>query len=364
MEIVLLTVLAIYFTGHVALFIGVLKNVKKPAPMKDFTPTVSIIVAAKNEEANIAACIESLLLLDYPADKLEVLLVNDHSTDRTKEIMLGYVNSNNVLKYVEIVRTLGKLKGKTNALAVSIKQATGEIIFTTDADIKVKRTWVKEMLKYYDDKTGVISGFSTINPKNIFWGMQSFDWLVLIGLASGGDGFNHPISCLGNNMSYRKSAYDEVGGYENIKFSVTEDFMLLHTIVNKTKWKSKYPANYDMMNETYPCANVKEIYSQKKRWGKGGLDAHSVGMLVAAIAVLGGLGLAFGWLAGAKIYLSFVIAKSLIDAIFIMPIVKEFRMWKVYLFLPFFELYMALYMLIVPVGIIFGGKVVWKEQKM
>jgi cellulose synthase/poly-beta-1,6-N-acetylglucosamine synthase-like glycosyltransferase len=363
MNIALLIILGLYFIAHIVLFIGLMISIRKPFG-NNYSPTVTVIVAAKNEEENIAGCIESLLKLDYPNELLEIMLVNDHSTDRTKEIMMKYVNANTVLKYIETGESIGKLKGKTNALAVSIKQAKGEIIFTTDADIKVKPGWLREMLKYYDEETGVVSSFSTIEPKNAYWGIQSFDWLYLLGIASSGDGLNHPISCLGNNMSYRMAAYNEVGGYENIKFSVTEDFMLLQTIRNKTKWKSKFPANFLMMNETYPCKDLHELYRQKKRWGKGGTDSHSAGMIVALIVWLGGMGLLFGWLAGWKIFLLYAIFKMIIDAIYILPVVKEFRMWKVYLYLPLFELYMAVYMIVVPISVTFGGRVVWKEEKM
>jgi cellulose synthase/poly-beta-1,6-N-acetylglucosamine synthase-like glycosyltransferase len=346
------------------LFIGVLRSTRKPAVSADFTPTVSVVVAAMNEEANIGGCIESLLKLDYPKDKLEVLLVNDRSTDRTKEIMLGYCSNNSVLKYVEITSVAGSLKGKTNALAVSIKQAKGEIIFTTDADIQVKASWVKDTLKYYDDKTAVVSGYSTIEPRNAYWGIQSLDWLYLLGIAAGGDGLDHPISCLGNNMSYRKEAYDKVGGYEKIKFSVTEDFMLLQTIVKNTGWKSQFPVDSSMMNRTYPCLTWRELYRQKKRWGKGGLDSHSAGMIAALVIWLAAVSTFVGWIAGWKFYLIFLAAKTLIDAIYIMPSVKEFKMWKAYLYILFFELYVAVYMIVTPLAVLLGGRVVWKEQKI
>ncbi len=365
MDIAIFIILGIYLLQHLLLYRGLLVNTRKTN--NDFAelPFVSVIVAARNEEDNIAACIRSLIEVDYPDDKLQVILVNDRSTDKTKDIMLNYTNANKILTYLDTTGiVVGNLKGKTNALAMAICEAKGEIILTTDADIMVKPTWIKEMMKYYDSKTGVISSFSTISPKNFFWGIQSFDWLYLLGLAAGGDGLGHPMSCVGNNMSYRKSAYDEVGGYEKIKFSVTEDFMMLQTIMKKTKWKSKFPVNIDIMNDTYACLSLKELYRQKKRWATGGLDAHSAAMIAGAMAFFSGLVILFGWIAGVKPYLVFVISKTIIDAFFVFPIVKEFKMWKSYLYLPFFEVYFAVYVFLMPFILLFGGKVVWKEQKM
>lgn len=363
MENILYLFLAFYFLFHLTLLVGIVLNTRKPAE-SSYRPFVSVIVAARNEQEYIGNCIESLLKLDYPHDKLEILLVNDRSTDSTRDIMLKYAEKNPVLKYIEIENVEGKLKGKTNALSVAVRQAKGEIIFTTDADITIKPTWVGEMVKYYDDQTGVVSSFSTIQPKNINWGMQSFDWFYLLGLAAGGDGIGFPMSCLGNNMSYRKSAYDAVGGYENIKFSVTEDFMLLHTIRNKTKMKTSFPVDTNVMNATFPCKNIREIYRQKKRWGRGGLDSASASILAGGVAWLSAFCMAFGIFAGFIPYLTFVVGKALVDCLFILPMVREFRMWKVYLYLIPFEIYFTVYILLSPFIIFVGKKVVWKEQKL
>lgn len=364
METVILIILVLYLIQHTLLFIGIILNFKKPVEHGSFLPLVSVIVAGRNEENNISGCIESLLKLTYPKDKLEIFIVNDRSTDKTGEIMQGYAKENSVLKYIEIDKFIGNLKGKVNALAVAINSAKGEIIVTTDADIEVKPGWISEMMKYYNEKTGVVNGFSTISAKSIFTGIQSYDWLYLLGIAAGGDGLGQPISCVGNNMSYRKSAYDEVGGYEKIKYSVTEDFMLLQTICKKTKWRSKFIINYDSMNETFACADLKELYRQKKRWATGGLGSHSFGMLAGAMAWLSGAVVLLGWLFGFKLYLLFILAKVITDLVFIIPLVKEFRMWKTLLYLPAFEIYFAVYVFIMPFVLLFDGKVVWKEQKV
>src|SRR5258706_14073318 len=99
METAIIIILGLYFIQHLLLFIGIIVNTKKPAGEPSEYPFVSVIIAARNEENNIAACIESLLRVDYPADKLEVLLVNDRSTDKTKEIMQSYSKDNSLLKH-------------------------------------------------------------------------------------------------------------------------------------------------------------------------------------------------------------------------------------------------------------------------
>jgi cellulose synthase/poly-beta-1,6-N-acetylglucosamine synthase-like glycosyltransferase len=367
METILYIILIFYFTEHLVYFFGMLVNLKKGnAEFSGNTyPFISVIVAARNEENNIGACIDSLLKLDYPPNKLEIIIMNDRSTDKTGEIVKSYLLSNTELVYMEAVETEGRLKGKTRALIQAIEKSKGEIIFTTDADCTVKPSWLKEMVKYYDDRTGVVNSYTIIKPGNIYRGFQSYDWLYLLTIASGADGINNQLSCVGNNMSYRRKAYNEAGGYENIKFSVTEDFMLLKTIRDKTKWKVKYPVNENIVNTTLPCADFRELYRQKKRWGKGGLDIRITGFLVGLIGWSSAIAVLFGWLfVNLQVYLLFVISKLVIDVLFVLIPVIKFKILKLFLYLPFFEIYFALYAFIMPFILLFDRQVIWKEQKL
>lgn len=365
MEIASYTIFGFYALIHLIMLAGLLINKRMPAA-GDYEPTVSIIICAKDEESCMDDCIRSLLELNYPKDKLEIILVNDRSSDRTKEIMQSYFSANPHLKYMEAIESKGKLKGKANALEQALKTATKEIIFTTDADIEVNRNWVREIIKYYDKDTGVVAGYSVIKPKNIIWGLQSVDWLYLLSVASGGDGIGIPISCVGNNMSYRKSAYDEAGGYSKIKFSVTEDFMLLQKIHKDTSYKkTKFPVNVDTKNVTLPCLTVRQLLRQKKRWAAGGMGELNFGMLIGAFSWLTGILILTGWLfLDLRTYTALVCSKLFIDALFLFPAAKEFKMMKIYLYLIFFEIYFAVYVLVTSVMLAIDRKVIWKDQKI
>jgi cellulose synthase/poly-beta-1,6-N-acetylglucosamine synthase-like glycosyltransferase len=339
-------------------------NTKKPTD-NGYEPTVSIVICAKDEEDSMEDCIKSLLTLNYPMEKLEVILVNDRSKDRTKDIMLSYTAQNPSLKYFEVTETHAKLKGKANALAQALKTVTGEIVFTTDADIKVNRNWIREILKYYDKDTGVVAGYSVIEPKSLFWGVQSVDWLYLLSVAAGGDGVGVPISCVGNNMSYRKSAYDETGGYENLPFSITEDFMLLQKIHKTGGYKTSFPVNDDTKNITLPCLSLKQLFRQKKRWAAGGMGELNFGILVGAFSWLTGAVILSGWaFLDIRTYIAFFITKLIADAVFLFPAVREFKMYKVYLYMVFFEIYFAVYVTITSALLAIDRKVVWKDQKI
>lgn len=365
MEIAVFIILSLYLLMHCLLFIGVLVNTQKASPSK-YEPKVSIVICARNEEASIEPCIISLLKLDYPKDKLEVLLVNDRSEDRTKEIMNQHAAKNPCLKYFEITETGGALKGKANALAQALKHTTGEVIFTTDADIEVNPNWVRRILDYYDAKTGVVAGYSVIKPGGVFGGLQSADWLYLLTVAAGGDGIGIPISCVGNNMSYVKKAYDEIGGYENMKFSITEDFMLLQKIHKSTEYKkTHFPVDDDTKNITLPCPDLTTLFRQKKRWAMGGMGEFNLGIVVGMFSWLMGAVILTGWaFMSLESYLLFIFTKLVADTIFLLPAIKEFRMFKVLIYMPLYEIYFAVYVIITSILLAIDRRVIWKDQKI
>lgn len=116
-------------------------------------PRISITVPAFNEEHTIRGTIDSLLSLDYPADRRQILIVSDASTDRTDEIVLEYADQG-----VELCRVEGRV-GKTAAENEARSRLTGDIIINTDASIRIKKDAIKELVRCFQDPTvGVASG--------------------------------------------------------------------------------------------------------------------------------------------------------------------------------------------------------------
>jgi cellulose synthase/poly-beta-1,6-N-acetylglucosamine synthase-like glycosyltransferase len=125
---------------------------KLPTRRRDFTPNVSIIIAARNEEASVPAKLENLRRLDYPQDRLEIVIASDGSIDRTATILREHV------PYVCPV-ILDDSKGKANALNEAVKRATGEILVFLDARQSVDLDAVSELAFCFADSTvGAVSG--------------------------------------------------------------------------------------------------------------------------------------------------------------------------------------------------------------
>ncbi len=220
-EIIFLIALSGYFIQSVIFIIGIKK--KFPKIKEEDFPKASVIVAARNEEENIVRCLESLDKLIYPENKLEIIIVDDNSTDKTGELIDNFISGKTRFKKIVTKKEIGRLKGKTNALANAIEISTGDIIITTDADCSVHPKWAYTTASFYKEDVAIVNGFTSQISNNNFSGMQSIDFIYLLIIAAGTVNLGKPISCIGNNMSYRKNAYLEVGGYENLPFSVTED---------------------------------------------------------------------------------------------------------------------------------------------
>ncbi len=116
-------------------------------------PFISITVPAYNEEASIAATLDCLLACDYPADRRQILVVSDASTDRTDAIVASYAD-----RGVELHR-LPERGGKTAAENAARHFLRGEIIVNTDASVRIARDGLKRLVAAFDDPTvGVASG--------------------------------------------------------------------------------------------------------------------------------------------------------------------------------------------------------------
>lgn len=145
---------------------------------QDIEPRVTFLITAYNEDKNIARKLEDTLSLDYPKDRLEIIVASDGSTDRTDEIAMGFAD-----RGVRLVRVEGRV-GKTATQNQAVKQATGDIIIFSDATTTYEKKNIRNMVRNYADPTvGAVSGRyeyynptgATIGTGNIlFWKYENF----------------------------------------------------------------------------------------------------------------------------------------------------------------------------------------------
>ena len=343
-----------------------LARADKVSKVKANLPTVSIIVAARNEENSIEQCLHSLIEIDYPRDKLEVIIVNDNSTDRTAQIIESFFPKYPFLKTLTPPPEQGNLRGKTNAITLGIEASSGEILMFTDADCTVQPLWVRETIQYFDERTGIVGGFTRLEAKRSFEGIQTLDWIFLFGLASAMAGWGAPITAIGNNLSIRRSAYDQTGGYPKIPFSVTEDYALVQAVLQKTNYRLRFPMNNNTLVNSKACQSWQQLYRQKQRWGVGGLDMVAHGNIMMAIGWLFELSLLVALLGSAS-YIIVCIAflcKTIMDMSFLWKPLRRFDLLSYIKYFPIFEVYFSLYGLVIPIIAVLSRKIIWKERKL
>ncbi len=362
--IFLISVAALYCLELVLFRRGLTVSSKNPVDPRS-EPTVSVIIAARNEEDRILPCLQSLRKVEYPPEKLEILIIDDFSTDRTSEIVSEFIGGRDDITLLKSPPETGNLRGKTNAIAQGIRHSRGEIIMFTDADCSVSPGWVKGTVKYFSENTGIVGGFTILDTTTTFHGVQALDWLYLFGIASALSGLNVPLTAIGNNLSIRRSAYLDTGGYEVIPFSVTEDYSLVQTIIQKTRYTMKFPLERDAIVTSRACDTFSQLIRQKQRWGVGGLDMIPSGMVVVAL----------GWLVRAVVILGLIILPPIVslpvlgavliaDYLFLSKVFGILPFKHVRKYFPAFECYVTCYGLIIPF-LAFGSRnVIWKERTL
>ncbi|MFO7446312.1 MAG: glycosyltransferase [Ignavibacteriaceae bacterium] len=360
-EIIFLLVVSLYFLLTFYLLTGIKKQF--PQANNAELPTAAIIVAARNEEKNILRCLSSLDAQIYPADKLEIIIVDDNSADSTGEIIDTFTHDKSKFKKIIPGKEQGNLKGKVNALAAGIREAKADIILLTDADCAAPPSWAFNTALYYSNDTGIVNGFTTQEVNNSFTGMQAIDFIYLISVASGMTNHGYPVSCIGNNMSFRKQAYLEAGGYESLPFSVTEDFALLNAVRELKKYRILHPINPETLITSIPCPSLKDLLFQKKRWAVGGINAPLIGKIIMAEAFLAGFFVLLTPLFFSPVSLYLAVFKITIDGFFLIPVHASLGIKNNLKYFFNFQLYYLLYVITLPLILIFSRKVKWKGRE-
>ena len=234
-------------------------------------PKVSVLLAVRNEEDNITECVEALSKLDYPTNKIEILIGNDQSTDGTVGLIEPLLKKYHQFQLHHITEQLGKARGKANVLANLAHVATGEYFFITDADIQVNPNWIQSMLVRFDDETAIVSGITIGKGNNFFEKLQALDWTYFNAVLTATTNMGIPCTAVGNNMVISRNAYFATGGYEALDFSVTEDYKL-YAAVRKLKWKTKNIATPGSFHFTKTLPDFKSVLHQRKRWLTGGKE--------------------------------------------------------------------------------------------
>jgi cellulose synthase/poly-beta-1,6-N-acetylglucosamine synthase-like glycosyltransferase len=163
-------------------------------------------------------------------------------------------------------------------------------------------------------------------------------------------------------MSFRKKTYEDTGGFENLQFSVTEDFLLLNAIHKQKKYKVIYPLNRDSLVISKPALSLVDLFNQKKRWAVGGIDTPPIGIGLMFWSFLTNLFLLLTpfFLSASWLYLTFF--KVAIDFFVLLPVHQRLGLQKNLKYFLVFQIYYIIYVLVLPFVVLFSKKVKWKDR--
>lgn len=223
-------------------------------------PSVAVIVPCWNEATTIGGTCESLLALDYPADKLEIILVNDGSTDGTREIMDRYTNHPQI-------RVIHKENGgKHTALNIGIESTQAELIGCLDADSFVEPSALYEIIPCFKNPevASVTAAMTIFNPKNLLEHMQNAEYTFGITMRHVFASINGLYVTPGPFSFYRHSVITELGGFREGHH--TEDMEMALRIQ-----QAGYRIENAVLARVYTKAprTVPRLVKQRTRWTTG-----------------------------------------------------------------------------------------------
>ncbi len=251
-------------------------------------PHVSVVIAARNEQGNIGDCMASMASQTYPSALYEVICVDDDSDDRTGEILRAFARDESMdLTVFSPDSSMKDLAGKPRAIDAGVAVATGSVVMMTDGDCIVPPTWIENTVRYFEEGADVVAGFTVVDGRTFFGRLQQLDWLHLQSIAAASLAFDSPVGVVGNNLAFRKSGYEAIGGYRSLPFSITEDFTLALALWRNGA-KVVYPCDSATRVTTKPCPDLPAVLRQKHRWGRGGMEStpHGYSILVVALLML------------------------------------------------------------------------------
>lgn len=336
--------------------------------------TVSIIIPARNEALRIKPLLESLAQLNYPTHLLEIIVVDDFSTDNTAALVANYP----AVRLIKLRDYVSEpiIAYKKKALEVGIANSKGEIIVTTDADCIVPKDWIATLTSFYKHHQPemVVMPVTYTHPRSFFENFQSLDFLSLQAITAAAIKMKlHPM-CNGANLSFTRKAFNAVDGYRGIdNIASGDDILLLQKISQRFTNGVAYLKSEDVIVQTLPSENVREFLSQRIRWASKstaytGTWMYTIMLIVYCtnlmlllfpiIVFTSGSILMYG-----TIWILLLVVKAFFEMWLITPVAKFFgNLPLVSYFIPM-QPFHILYT-VISGGLGFTGGYTWKERKV
>jgi len=354
---------AIYLFILFSFIVGILRL---PCQRDKKQKPISIIVAARNEEANIANLIKSISAQNYPHELFELIIADDRSEDRTATLVQKYALKYDFIKFVKITEQNPALVGKKGAISAAINEAQHDILAFTDADCIVGKDWLKEINSHFTDEIDFVAGFSFIDMGNKFFtGLKNIERSAIFAVTSGSFGLDWAVTCTAGNMSYRKSIFQKIGGFSGIGHIPSGDDDLLLQKMRHEIREMNFIFKPKAMVNTSNISNIgSHIQRESRRASKWKYYTPSIKLLTLFVFLyyiifITTFFLLFFQSFGLELFLSILGIKVIFETLLISIFLHKIRRKKLLLYLPIAELIYLPYFIYFALRGTFG-KYKWK----
>lgn len=343
-----------------------------------YTPQtgICVIVPARNEATHIATCLQSIIAQQYPKHLLEIIAIDDHSTDQTAHIIAQF-SQVKLLRLSELLPPNELINAyKKKAIELAIAQTQQTLIVTTDADCIMPPTWLQYIAQGYEQNPQIhiiAAPVQYIKEQNFVERFQSLDIAGMMIATGASLHLRLSAMCNGANLAYKRSTFYEVGGFAGIDHLASGDDMLLMAKIIK-----RYPNSTLFLKQlaatvsTYPQATWQAFAQQRIRWASKSSSYQDrritwllAGVYLFNLSILVHFCLSIIFQSPYYLYLSAAqfLAKSIVDAIFLTTACRFFqRTDLLYYFIPAQIMHVLYIVIIGALGNL--GVYTWKERKV
>ena len=317
----------------------------------NFRTRVTVLIAARNEEHIISATIDDILAQDYPKELTEIIIVDDHSSDKTAEIIRRYEKQGVILLQMKEGQPLNSYKKK--AIAMAIGHSTGELMVATDADCRMGVQWLSSVVSYFDANNLVMisSPVTYFQEKSLFELMQTLEFAYLIGIGASFIGNQRASTCNGANLAYRKDVFYEVGGFAGIdNLASGDDELLLQKVALRYPGRIGFLKQREAIVYTHAKPNLRSFLNQRRRWASksvhykdGKIVALAVSIWLFNVSLLLNAGLAFLNIFYFKLFLLQFFLKFVFEFAYLLPITSFLKRQSL----------MVLLLIMIPVHVVY-----------
>jgi cellulose synthase/poly-beta-1,6-N-acetylglucosamine synthase-like glycosyltransferase len=232
---------------------------------------LSVVIPARNEEKNIVNCLESICSQRYPSELLQIIAIDDCSTDKTWDLLERFHSDQKITNSIRLPEVEnGEFSAhKKKAIETGIAMSHNNVIVTTDADCKHPQTWLKTIASFYEEKNPafIAAPVSLENDSSILQVFQALDFLVLQGITGASVHKKVHSMCNGANLAYEKKVFNDVGGFSGIdSIASGDDMLLMNKIWNRSGDRVYYLKSKQAVVSSLPMQTWKDFFNQRIRW--------------------------------------------------------------------------------------------------